>query len=224
MSMQTIQISKPLIKPYTDKAISILLGEVQLFVMIFPFGDFFVTFGKWINLTPLTNLTNTALAGVSIAYLILRKRLDITFNNSTFFFSFLAYLLISLYWVHPLMLNDANIFTVRTLLTIIQALVIVQVLSERGNDELLDVLKRFSIIITVLSFLSIVFFPSESSWTVDDSGRKQSFYSSPNNLGQFLAFAFLIINFYKRRQIHIGLLLLLDIVILYQVNECDSKT
>jgi len=222
--MQTLQLPRSLIKPYTNKAISILLGEVQLFVLIFPFADFFVTFGKWINLTSLTNFLTTALAGASIIYLILRRRLDITLSNSILLFGFIAYLLISFYWVHPLMLSDAKSFTLRTLLAIIQTLVIVQVFAERSEDEMLDVLKRFAIIITILSFLSIVLFPSESSWTIDDSGRKQSFYSSPNNLGQFLAFAFLIINFYKRKEMHIGWLLLLDLIILYQVNQCDSKT
>jgi exopolysaccharide production protein ExoQ len=222
--MYTISLTKSHEKPYTNKVISILLGEVQLFVLIFPFLDFYVTFGKWINLTGLTNLVTTSLAGISIFYLILRKRLEISLSNSILLFSFIAYLLVSLYWVHPLMVSDSRSFTIRTLLAIIQTLVIVQVFAERGKDELLDVLKRFAIIITILSFLSIVFFPSESSWTIDDTGRKQGFYSSPNNLGQFLAFAFLIINFYKTKQLHIGWLLLLDALILYQVNACDSKT
>jgi O-antigen ligase len=75
-----------------------------------------------------------------------------------------------------------------------------------------------------MSALSIALFPAESSWTIDDSGRKQSFFSSPNNLGQFLSFFFLILNFYKRKSIKFPLWLLLNGLIIYQAIECDSKT
>lgn len=215
---------KPIEHPYTNKILSILLGEVQLFLLIFPFADFFVTFGKWINLTSLFNFLNTALAGCSLIYLFLRKRVNIDLRNSVLLFSLIGYMLISVYWVHPLMQADAKTAIVRTLLTIIQTIVIVQIFGERSEDELLDVLKRFAIIITILSFLSIVIFPSESSWTIDDTGRKQAFYSSPNNLGQFLAFAFLMINFHKTRELKVIWLIVLNLILFYEVFQCDSKT
>lgn len=223
--MQTVKLSRPAIsKPYTDKVISFILGEFQLFLLLFPFAEFFVTFGKWINLTVITNFLSTTLAGVSVLYLILRRRLDIDLKPSFLMFVFLFYLLISFYWVHPVMLDDARNFFIHTMLVIVQAIVIVQILSEKAPDEILNALKRFAIIVTILGLLSVIIFPSESSWTVDDSGRKQAFFSSPNNFGQFLAFAFLIINFYKRKELKLWKVLLLDVMIYFEITQCDSKT
>jgi O-antigen ligase len=136
----------------------------------------------------------------------------------------MGFLVLSYFWADGHMKADSKTVLLRTVFAVLQTLVIVKILSEKGDEYVFDVLKRFAIIIGVLSALSIALFPSESSWTIDDTGRKQSFFASPNNLGQFLSFFFLILNFYKRKSIPTIWWLVLNGLIVYQAMECDSKT
>jgi hypothetical protein len=228
MQAVSIEISQDILKPsytYTGKGLGFLLGEFNLFFLLFPFADFFITFGKWINLTSVTNATGTGLGFLSLGYLFFAaKKIRLNWNLAFSLFLYATVIAISFYWVDPAMKDDAKNHTIRTILTIFQTLVIVKIFFEKGDEYVFDVLKRMAIIIGVLSCFSIMLFPAESSWTIDDTGRKQSFFSSPNNLGQFLSFAFLIINFYKRSHLSLWIVLLLNGMIIYQAIECDSKT
>jgi hypothetical protein len=210
---------------YTGKVMGFLLGEMNLFFLLFPFADFFVTFGKWINLTSVTNALGQVFALLSLAYLFFAgKTLTLKWSRCVMMMTMMLLIMVSLTWVDPVMKEESRTTIIRTILTIFQTLAIVKIFWEKGDEYVLDVLKRFAIIIGVMSALSIALFPAESSWTIDDSGRKQSFFSSPNNLGQFLSFFFLILNFYKRKSIKWPLWLLLNGLIIYQAMECDSKT
>lgn len=228
MRAQAIPSAETFIKPtyyYTGKIPGIILGEINLFFLLFPFADFFVTFGNYINLTGLTNALNQLLALASLGYLFFSaKKIRIHWGAAITLFAFVFLMVVSQLWVHPLMKADGKSFTIRTVLTVIQTLVIVKIFWEKGDEYVFDVLKRIAIIICILSCLSIAFFPSESSWTIDDTGRKQAFFASPNNLGQFLSFAFLIFNFYRRTQYNWVIIILLNAMIVYQVIGCDSKT
>jgi hypothetical protein len=210
-------------KPYTDKYLAFLLGEVQLFLMLFPFTDFFVTFGRWFNAMPIINLLSSLLLGLSVFYLLHVKKIGIKTNEHYLLFAFCAFMVVSLYWVDPYMKGDAKSYVIRTILTVIQTLAIVQVFSERG-DQLLHSLKRFAIIVTVMSFLFINLFPDDSNWFLKSPERHQSFFSSPNNLGQFLAFAFIIINFYRWKENGIKALVLLNLLLVFIAYKCDSMT
>ncbi len=228
MYASTLYTNDYTLKPgysYSGKIIGFVLGEVNLFFMLFPFSDFWVTFGKWIDLTSVTNMFNTVFALISLVYLFFAARfIKISWARTVTMIAMALLLLISLLWVHPAMIADAKSSTIRTILTIFQTLVIVKIFSEKGDEYVFDVLKRFAIIIGILSALSIALFPAESSWTIDDTGRKQSFFSSPNNLGQFLSFFFLFLNFYKRSSLSWPTVIFLNAVIIYQVMGCDSKT
>ncbi len=227
MSASYIQLEKNFIKPsyiYTGSVLGFIMGEVNLFFMIFPFSDFFVTFGRWINLTSVTNAFNSLFAAASVGYLIVAKRVPAKWRNAFFLLLFTAFIVCSYLWTDSVMQPDAKNAIRRTVFTIFQTLAIVTILFEKGDEYVFTVLKRFAIIIAIMSTLSIALFPSESSWTIDDSGRKQAFFSSPNNLGQFLSFAFLIINFYKRTEFKWYIVVLLNAMLIYNAIECDSKT
>lgn len=228
MQARSIQLEQEVVKPsytYTGALPGFILGEVNLFFLLFPFADFFITFGKWINLTSVTNMCNTLLAGASLGYLFMAaKKFRINWARATTCIALSALLLFSLFWVHPAMFADAKSSTIRTVLTVIQTMVIVKIFFEKGDEYVFDVLKRFAIIIGIMTCLSIALFPTESSWTIDDTGRKQAFFSSPNNFGQFLSFFFLMLNFYKRSSLGWGALIFLNAIIVYQVIGCDSKT
>lgn len=210
---------------YTGKLIGFVLGELNLFFLMFPFAEFFVTFGKWINLTSVTNAIGQVLALLSLAYLFFAaKTFTFKWSRTIAMFMFVLLIMLSFTWTDPWMKAETKNIILRTVLTVAQTLVIVKIFFEKGNEYVLDVLKRYAIIIGIMSGLSIALFPAESSWTVDDTGRKQAFFSSPNNLGQFLSFFFLILNFYKRKSLSTPVWLLLNGLIVYQAIECDSKT
>ncbi len=210
---------------YTGPLVGFIVGELNLFFLLFPFPSFFVTFGKWINFTGLTNSITSVMVLVSLAYLVVTvRKFRISWAMASTMFILCAYLILSYTWVDGPMKDDARAYIMRTVLTSLQCLAIVKVFFEKGEEHVFDVLKRIAIIICILSTLSIAIFPAESSWDVDDTGRKQAFFSSPNNLGQFLSFAFLIINFYKRTEFKWYIVVLLNAMIVYQVMGCDSKT
>ncbi len=228
MRVTSLEYSTDYLKPsytYTGAVLGIILGEINLFFLLFPFAEFFVTFGKWINLTSLTNMINTVLAILSVAYIFFSaKNIRIRWAQSATMFMLAGLIMASYLWTDPAMKADSKSTILRTIFTIFQTMAIVKIFFEKSDEYLFDVLKRIAIIICVMSTLSIAIFPAESSWTVDDTGRKQAFFSSPNNLGQFLSFAFLIINFYKLNQYKWYTILLLNAMIIYQAMGCDSKT
>jgi hypothetical protein len=228
MYASPLEIRQDILKPsytYSGKLIGILLGEVNLFFLVFPFSSFFVTFGKWINLTSLTNMCNMVLGVMSVAYLFFAARtFKINWGRAIMLVAMMTTLVLSYIWADPVMKADSKTIIIRTIFAVIQTLVIVKICFEKGDEYVFDVLKRFAIIIGVMGALSIALFPAESCWTIDDSGRKQAFFASPNNLGQFLSFFFLFLNFYKRTSIKLPVLILLNLLIIYQANGCDSKT
>jgi exopolysaccharide production protein ExoQ len=210
---------------YTGKVVGFLLGELNLFFLLFPFAQFFITFGKWINLTSLTNMISMVLGLMSVAYLFFAaKTFRINWGRAIMLVVMMTVVMLSWFWADPAMKGDSKTVMIRTFFAVIQTLVIVKIFYEKGDEYVFDVLKRFAIIIGIMSGLSIALFPAESSWTIDDSGRKQAFFASPNNLGQFLSFFFLFLNFYKRSSLKWPVVILLNLLIIYQVNGCDSKT
>ncbi|HEX6913917.1 MAG TPA: hypothetical protein VF145_01665 [Chitinophagaceae bacterium] len=228
MHAVSISISQDQLKPsyaYTGGLVGFILGELNLFFLLFPFSSFFVTFGKWINLTSLTNLIGQVLALCSLVYIFFAaKTIRINWSRAIMFIVMMSLLILSYLWADPVMKTDSRTMIIRAVLAVVQTLVIVRIFFEKGDEYVFDVLKRFAIIIGILSALSIALFPAESSWTIDDTGRKQAFFASPNNLGQFLSFFFLILNFYKRSSLGWFPWLLLNALIIYQVMGCDSKT
>jgi hypothetical protein len=228
MYTASIDIQENALKPsysYTGKLLGFLLGEVNLFFLMFPFAQFFITFGKWINLTSLTNMIGQVLALLSLVYLFFAaKTFKIQWSRCITLFLMVGFLVMSYFWTDGHMKADSKAIILRTTFAVLQTLVIVKIFTEKGDEYVFDVLKRYAIIIGVMSALSIALFPAESSWTIDDTGRKQAFFSAPNNLGQFLSFFFLILNFYKRKSIPMFWYLVLNGLIVYQAIQCDSKT
>jgi hypothetical protein len=228
MYAASIEIEQGTFKPsytYTGKLLGFVLGELNLFFLMFPFAQFFITFGKWINLTSLTNMIGQVLALLSLVYLFFAaKTFRLNWTRCIMLIALMSFLVLSYFWTDTHMKADSKTIILRTIFAVLQTLVIVKIFTEKGDEYVFDVLKRFAIIIGVMSALSIALFPSESSWTIDDTGRKQSFFASPNNLGQFLSFFFLILNFYKRKSIPTLWYLVLNGLIVYQAIECDSKT
>jgi O-antigen ligase len=210
-------------KPYTDKSLAFLLGDVQLFLLIFPFTSLFAALPAIGAGEVVINALNALLIGLSIVYIILMQKKGIHPADYAMLLTFLAFFILSVLWAHTTMLSNSITFTTRTIITILQTFVIVKIYMERG-DHLFTVLKRYAIVIALLSLLFMLLFPGLSVWTIDDTPRVQSFFSSPNNMGQFLAFAFLAINFYKREELPLVLLLFLDVILLYQFFKCDSMT
>ena len=210
-------------RPYTDKALGILLGEVQLFVLIFPFSDLIAALPQLSFLKPLVSLLTTALGGLSVIYLLHNKYLNLRFQDHYALLAFLFLFFVSASWVHPAMKEDAGAYTSRTVFTMLQSLVIVQVLNETPG-KLLRVLQRVAIIINIMSAGFILLFPEESNWFLKEPERHQSFFSSPNNLGQFLAFAFIIINFYKGNKIKLPYIVAFNLLLVYEAYKCNSMT
>jgi exopolysaccharide production protein ExoQ len=199
-----------------------LLGDLQLFLLIFPFTSLFTAMPSLEGLTPVINGLSMGLIAFSLLYLVFSSRSSLDLAASAPLFIFLGLLILSMLWVHPAMKVNSLSVTLRTCLTVLQAFVVVKILL--GQDRLFPVLKFFAVLITVLNFGFIILFPAQSNWIVEGVNRTQGFYSTPNNLGQFLGFAFLLINFYERKQFHIALLLILDAMIIYQLIKCDSVT
>lgn len=199
-----------------------ILGEFQLFILLFPFTTLFTALPSLAGAEPLVNGISVLLIGLSFLYLLLEGRLVNSMANSFPLILFLSILAISIIWVHPAMKDNSLHYITRTLITVIQAFVIVQVLKE--EDKLFDVMKFMAILISVASLLFILIFPSQSNWIIEGVERSQSFFSTPNNLGQFLAFSFLMVNFHKRKDLSLPIVLLLDGIILYQLYKCDSMT
>lgn len=212
-----------LIKPYTDKGLAILLGEVQLFVLMFPFSDLIAALPQLSALKPVISLLTAALAGLSVIYLLHNKYLNLRLDDHYFLLAFLFLFFVSAIWVHPSMQFDAKNYTTRTLFTMMQSLVIVQVLNETPR-KFLKVLQRIAVIMTILTAGFIIFFSSESNWILKDPERHQSFFASPNNLGQFLAFALIMINFYNGNKIKIPFIIVLNLLLLYSAYKCNSMT
>lgn len=199
------------------------MADLQLFLLIFPFSSIFAVLPAATPLQPVVNALNSTLPILSLIYLVLMNKQDLSIGNCTVLFIYLAYLSVSLIWVDDGMKDNSFNFILRTLFTVIQTFVIVKVLEEQP-DGLMDTLKKLAILVAILCFLFLKLFPAESTWTNEDNGRMQSFFSAPNNMGQFLAFAFLIVNFYKRSEIPLPLLAVLDLMLVYLFLQCDSMT
>lgn len=210
-------------KTYTGKLLTILLVDVQLFLLFFPFSSFFDVIPALRGLEGVVNAVSSLTLGLSVVYIFLMRKPYISVRHCTFFFLFVAYLVASTLWSFPSMASNSSSFIIRTVLSIVQTFVIVVICLEK-EDYLFSILKRLAIIISLLSFVFIIVFPGLATWTTTDVPRVRSFFSSPNNMGQFVAFAFLIINFYRRESIYLPALLLLNAILLYQFIKCDSMT
>jgi O-antigen ligase len=220
--MYALNLQARAVKPYTHKVLAILLAEVQLFIMIFPFADLFAALPQF-NMNPVVNLLNALLTGLSLLYIVHVKTLKLRLADHWLLLTYLLLLIISTYWVDPSMLSDSENYTSRTLLTVVRALVIVLVFLERPGQFLI-VLRKFAIVMTILSALFILIYPEESNWALKEPERHQSFFSSPNNLGQFIAFAFIIINFFNRKSNSLKTILILNALLFFEAHKCDSVT
>jgi O-antigen ligase len=100
------------------------------------------------------------------------------------------------------------------------------VLSGYSGHVILNLLKRVSIIITAISLaFFIIFFNNKIIYFVDDGKmRLASMFASNNNFGQFLSFAFVLFNFYKRNSIKKIYLYSLNITVLIMLFFSDSMT
>jgi|GEM_PF-3459426 len=208
---------------YTGKLLRVLLADVQLIVLCFPFAELFVALPALAPLKPVTNALSAVMIALSAGYLLLMHKPGLRAEGAGPLLLFLCFLLASVTWADPWMRGDAVSFATRTCFTVMQAFAIVAVSLEK-QGYLLRMLKRYALGMTVLSFCFIMLFPDKATWTVDDTPRVQSFFASPNNMGQFLAFAFLTLNFYNRKQFSLPMLLLLNAMLLFQFVKCDSMT
>ncbi|CAN5120789.1 hypothetical protein BH09BAC2_BH09BAC2_18140 [soil metagenome] len=221
--MYILPLSQKIIRPYTDKSIAFMLAELQLFIMIFPFADLAAAVPIFKIFNTVANLLNAVLTALSFFYILHLNSVNFRLRDHYVLIVFVALMVISMGWVHPAMAADSKTFVIRTLITILRTFVIVQIFTERPG-KFLDILKRFAIIITILSTLFILIYKEESNWFLKEPERHQSFFSSPNNLGQFIAFAFIMINFYKRKELSLPVLLFLDGLLFFEAHKCDSMT
>ena len=211
-------------KPYTDAWLGVLLGEMQLFLLMFPYPDLAAALPQYGFIEPIFTLVADGLILLSFVYFLHSRKLNFNIRQHGWLLLVMCYFLVSSFWVDPYMEAEKIFYLSRTTFCIIQTLVIIQVFSERGNEAFLDALKRIAIVIGVLSFLFIIIFPEASNWVVKDPVRDESFFASPNNLGQFLAIAFIIINFYKTDRMHWMILIILNALLVFQAIRCNSMT
>ncbi|GAB4091707.1 O-antigen ligase family protein [Flaviaesturariibacter terrae] len=205
----------------TSKPVAFLLGPLQLFLFLLPTGALFAAIPALAPLDAVINFLSFVLICLSVAYLFFSDEIRVSLAGSGALFLFLAFALLSMFWVLPGMKANASHQLTRMLLTVLQCYVIVNVL---GRARLFDVLKQFAIGFALGNLAFMILFPGQAAWNMEDSSRIQGLFSSPNNMGQFLAFAFIVINFHKREGIPLALLLLLDAAIVYQMLKCDSMT
>ena len=222
--MNVIYFPGKIAKPYTDAWLSLILGEVQLFLLMFPYQDLASALPQFNILESVFSLISDGLIALSFVYFLHSRQLNFNMKNHGWLLMVMGYFFISSMWTDPYMEKEKIFYLSRTSFCIIQTLVIIQVFSERASDAFLDALKKIAIVITILSFLFILVFPDASNWVVKDPVRDESFFASPNNLGQFLAIAFILINFYKTNRIQWFFLILLNAVLVYQAIRCNSMT
>ncbi|RYZ23990.1 MAG: O-antigen ligase family protein [Chitinophagaceae bacterium] len=204
-----------------SKPVSFLLGPLQLLLFIIPFSAIFSAVPALAPLDAVLNFLGTALIGLSIVYLLFTDDLRISMRGSLPLFLIMAYYALSVTWSPQEMRGHAQHVTTRTLFTVLQAFVIVNVL---GRERLFGTLKQIAILGVVLNLAFMFVFPMQAAWFGEDESRIQGLFSSPNNMGQFLAFAFIAINLHDRKGLPLPLLLLLDAAIIYQLLRCDSMT
>lgn len=222
--MYALNFSRKIVRPYTDRWLSIFLGEIQLFVLMFPYSDFFSALPQYSALNPLFTVLSSLCTLGSIIFLLHSSRINVRIKDHSWLLIVMGYFAISSLWIDPVMKPENIFFLTRTSFTIIQSLVIIQVFAERHEGAFLDTLKKVAIIMAILSFLFMIIYPEQSNWNVKDPVRDESFFASPNNLGQFLAFAFIIINFYKRKEVNLLFLIILNGLLIYQALRCNSMT
>jgi O-antigen ligase len=205
----------------TSKPLQFLLGPLQLLLFVFPFTSLFLAFPGLAPVQGLVNVLGFVCICTSIVYLLFSDEIRIRLTGTFPLFLFLGFIVLSTLWVLPELRANSQHVTTRTVLTVLQAFVIVNVL---GREQLFRTLKQYAILVAVANLAFIFLFPSQASWYFEDSSRIQGLFSSPNNMGQFLAFAFIIINFYERERLPVAILLALDAAIVYQLLRCDSMT
>ncbi|RYY87074.1 MAG: O-antigen ligase family protein [Chitinophagaceae bacterium] len=205
----------------TSKPVNFLLGKAQLFLFVFPLTSLVLVMPALAPVEAAVNALSYALILLSIAYLIFSDEIRITLSGAGPLLLFAGFLVLSMSWVPSGMKSISQHFTTRTLLTLLQGFVIVNVL---GREGLFRTLKQLAIFIALLNLAFMILFPMQASWYGEDSSRIQGLFSSPNNMGQFLAFAFIVVNFVERDRLPLPVLLALDAIIVYQLFQCDSMT
>ncbi|RYY61885.1 MAG: hypothetical protein EOO12_13990, partial [Chitinophagaceae bacterium] len=205
----------------TSKPVNFLLGKAQLFLFVFPFLVLIQTVVAAPSVDTVLNAVSFALGCLSVLYLFVSDQIRISFRGFGPLFLFVAYLVLSTTWAPSGMKTISTHFTVRTLLTLVQAFVMVNVL---GREGLFRSLKHVAILVVLCNLAFMIVFPVQSSWYGEDSSRIQGMFTSPNNMGQFLAFAFIVINFVEREKLPLVALLALDALIVFQLFKCDSMT
>ncbi|TCJ19321.1 O-antigen ligase family protein [Flaviaesturariibacter flavus] len=205
----------------TSKPARFLLGPLQLLLFILPFSAIFLAIPALAPLDAVLNLLGTVCIALSVAYIFFADDICVSLEGSIPLFAVLAFYALSISW-SPVELRSNSVHdTVRMLLTVLQAFVVVNVL---GREALFRTLKHIAIFVVVLNLGFIFAFPAQASWYFEDATRTQGLFSSPNNMGQFLAFAFIVINLFEPRSLPWLVLLALDAAIVYQLLRCDSMT
>ncbi|GAA4329002.1 O-antigen ligase family protein [Flaviaesturariibacter amylovorans] len=205
----------------TSKPVSFLLGKLQLILFIFPLTSLVMAFP---GLAPVEKLANVlSFVGIvgSLAYVLFSDQIQVSLRGAFPLFLFLAFLALSTIWVLPAMKSHSSHVTMRTIFTVLQAFVIVNIL---GREELFKTLKGIAIVTALANLAFIFLFPSKAAWFMDDASRTQGMFSSPNNMGQFLAFAFIVVNFVNRKALSTHVWLGLNAAIVFQLFKCDSMT
>ena len=222
--MYAITLSRKLVKPYTDVWLSIFLGEVQLFMLMFPYSDFFTALPQYSALGPVFTIVSSMVTLMSIFYLLHSRNIILDVRDHYWLLILMGFFLVSMTWVDADMWSESTFFMSRTTFTLVQTLTIVLVLEERGKGVFLDTLKKIAILLMIMSLAFMILYPDESNWSVKEPVRDESFFASPNNLGQFLAISFIMINFYKRKEYNIFIVILLNVFMVYQALRCNSMT
>ena len=202
-----------------NRILYFLCCEVQLFILIFPFITLFST----LNVKPayvIIEVLSYLLLFLSVLYILYRRQ---RFNYKEHYplLIFLFFILLSILWVEPFLLSDSLYLTSRTIITILQTYVVIEILAAK-HTNLLSLLKKYAVIIAIASLIFIILFPGLS--LSDLEGRYQSFFPAPNSLGQIIAFAFIIINLYDRKKNSFLFLLFINSILIYQAILSDSMT
>lgn len=207
---------------YTNKGLRFLLADLQLWLLVIPFSSLFTALPELDKLAPLVNLLSAALMALSAAYLLLSRRPSLRTGVLGSFALFAAFFLLSVTWAEPAMRSNSFYFILRTVFVAVQAFVIARICSER--QSLPDVLLRLAVVLTIVNFLFLIVFPDRAVWTVDETPRMQGIFASPNNMGQFLGFAAILVNCRGRRVLPFAVWIGLNGMLLFQFLRCDSMT
>ncbi|RYY98537.1 MAG: O-antigen ligase family protein [Chitinophagaceae bacterium] len=205
----------------SSKPVSFLLGKLQLILFIFPLTSLVLAFP---GLAPVEGLANVlSFVGIigSLAYVLFSDQIQVSLRGAIPLFLVLAFYAFSTTWAEPSVKANSSHVTMRTIFTVLQGFVIVNIL---GRYELFRFLKSIGIVVALCNFAFIFLFPNQAAWYMDDASRTQGMFSSPNNMGQFLAFAFIVVNFVDRKGIPTAAWLALNGVIVFQLFKCDSMT